>query len=602
MNINENVWEDIKTLMEQSFWGRNSTTDSLIIDLNNEVKEFKQGCEKDDVENSMEEAADVMMIMFCLLYRIKDMNEEISIDQIMENISAKLKSRYKHLYLKNEKLEEEEEKKVWKSAKSIENIINYMFCDNNSCNFCGKVGGANIKVADNNFFCAYCNKQLFVSKKNLLFYNKPNRKKYIQLIIDSIINYAKGNITAPEILRIDNLDVYNSLYNDILMSDNHLKDYFIEYICEKYKLMKLDVIQYCDAVIEGYCITTNDEVLKYIQEIAKGNYNYMRYLPNGEPIKLMNKIKYLTMDVEKRIEKVIKYEARNWNNQLVHKYLLNYNQDGKNRIIECMTIIHYQDEKIRDLTIELSNMYNCVVGCRFCASGALPEETCFLEAIDYVKQLNTCLRESGVNPNEFDNFYVSFAGIGEPSVVYKEIADGMIMIKDLFPKVEFNIATFGFDIDCFNYWNKLDLPIRTLQIPFYSSKPDQLKFIVKNLPSSYKFETVIDKALEYKKSHENCRVKVNYIAMKDINDKDQDVDNFCAGLMKYKSQITIRVSYLNYTKPGEQNNIIAANSERLLEIKKIIEKSGFECYIFGTNVNTELGCGQLAQNHISSRE
>lgn len=600
MNINKNVWEDIKTLMEQSFWGRNSSTKSLINDLNNEVKEFKLGCIKNDVENSMEEAADVMMIMFCLLYRIKGSNEEISIDQIVENISAKLQSRYRHLYVKNEILEEEEEKNVWSSAKSIENVINYMFCDNNSCKFCGKIGGNNIKAADNKFFCKCCNKQIFVSKKNLLFYNRPNRKKYIQLIIDSIINYAKGDDAALEILRIDNLDVYNSLYNDILMDDN-LKSYFVEYICEKYQLKELDVQKYFSVVIEGYIITTN-EVLKYFQEITKGNYNYMRHLPNGEAIKLMNKIKYLTMDVEKRIEKVIKYEARNWNNQLVYKYLLNYAQDGKNRIIECMTIIHYQDEKIRDLTIELSNMYNCVVGCRFCASGALPEKTFFLEAIDYVKQLNTCIRESGVNPNEFDNFYVSFAGIGEPSAVYKEIADGMIMIKDLFPKVEFNIATFGFDIDCFDYWNKLDLPIRTLQIPFYSSKSEQLKFIVKNLPSSYKFETVIDKALEYKKFHESCRIKVNYIAMKDINDQDEEINNLCACLMKYKSQITIRISYLNYTKPGEKNNIIASNSERLAEIKKIIEQKGFDCYVFGTNVNTELGCGQLAQNHISSRE
>lgn len=600
MNINKNVWEDIKTLMEQSFWGRNSSTKSLINDLNNEVKEFKLGCIKNDVENSMEEAADVMMIMFCLLYRIKGSNEEISIDQIVENISAKLQSRYRHLYVKNEILEEEEEKNVWSSAKSIENVINYMFCDNNSCKFYGKIGGNNIKAADNKFFCKCCNKQIFVSKKNLLFYNRPNRKKYIQLIIDSIINYAKGDDAALEILRIDNLDVYNSLYNDILMDDN-LKSYFVEYICEKYQLKELDVQKYFSAVIEGYIITTN-EVLKYFQEITKGNYNYMRHLPNGEAIKLMNKIKYLTMDVEKRIEKVIKYEARNWNNQLVYKYLLNYAQDGKNRIIECMTIIHYQDEKIRDLTIELSNMYNCVVGCRFCASGALPEKTFFLEAIDYVKQLNTCIRESGVNPNEFDNFYVSFAGIGEPSAVYKEIADGMIMIKDLFPKVEFNIATFGFDIDCFDYWNKLDLPIRTLQIPFYSSKSEQLKFIVKNLPSSYKFETVIDKALEYKKFHESCRIKVNYIAMKDINDQDEEINNLCACLMKYKSQITIRISYLNYTKPGEKNNIIASNSERLAEIKKIIEQKGFDCYVFGTNVNTELGCGQLAQNHISSRE
>lgn len=265
-----------------------------------------------------------------------------------------------------------------------------------------------------------------------------------------------------------------------------------------------------------------------------------------------------------------------------------------------MTIIHYKDEEIRDLTVELSNMYNCIVGCRFCASGALPEEACYLDAMDYVRQLNTCLKESGVNPEDFDNFYVSFAGIGEPSVVYKIIAEGMVMICDLYPKVKFNIATFGFDIACFGFWKELDLPIRTLQIPFYSDRRERLKYIVKNLPNSYDFEAIVGQAVEYKNSHPLCRVKINYIAMRGINDDDDDICRLCACLEKYRTQIAVRISFLNYTKPGEENNIMASGNERMCEIKRMLERKGFDCYIFGTDANTELGCGQLVQNHISS--
>ena len=98
LNINEEVWDVIKVLMEDSFWGKNSSNDSLIKNLNNEVDEFIQGCKNNDITNSIEEAADVMMIMFCILYKINGTHKEFMVDEIMSAIIKKLKRRYKHLY------------------------------------------------------------------------------------------------------------------------------------------------------------------------------------------------------------------------------------------------------------------------------------------------------------------------------------------------------------------------------------------------------------------------------------------------------------------------------------------------------------------------
>lgn len=601
MNINQEVWNVIKILMENSFWGSNSSNVSLINDLNNEVDEFIQGFKNNDIINSIEEAADVMMILFCILYKINGAGGEISIDGIMEAIIKKLKRRFQHLY-EGKEMEEKQENEIWKCAKQIENLRNYMFCDNLECEYCGKMGADNIKIESQKFFCRGCGRQIKISKKTVLFYNKKNRKKYVQVVINSILEYVQGNSMAPEILKTDNLKIFNSFCNDILNSKYNLREYFINYVCEKFKIHKEEVSKFCNVVLKNYNRIEVDELFEYCVKINEGNYNILQCLTNKEIIKMKNRLSNLTMDVEKRIEKVIEYNAHNWNNQLVHKYLLKYRKDEVDRIIECMTIIHYQDETIRDLTVELSNMYNCVVGCSFCASGALPETTCFLDALDYVRQLNTCLKESGVDPNEFENFYVSFAGIGEPSVVYKTIAEGMVMIRDLYPKVKFNIATFGFNIECFDYWSAFGLPIRTLQIPFYSDKVEMLKYIVKNLPETYSFETIVKKAINYKNKWPDCRVKINYIAMSGINDSDVDIKRMCNCLEQFKEQIVVKISYLNYTKPGEENNIKSSGSERLSEIKKFLDMKQFNCYIFGTDINTELGCGQLAQNHISSND
>lgn len=67
-------------------------------------------------------------------------------------------------------------------------------------------------------------------------------------------------------------------------------------------------------------------------------------------------------EVVEKISKNIDYNSRNWNKEIIDRYLLKY--DDK-RIIESMTIIHLKDDIQKDLTVEISNMYNCVVGCRF---------------------------------------------------------------------------------------------------------------------------------------------------------------------------------------------------------------------------------------------
>ena len=301
-------------------------------------------------------------------------------------------------------------------------------------------------------------------------------------------------------------------------------------------------------------------------------------------------------EVVEKISKSIDFNSRNWNKERIDKYLLKY--DDK-RIIESMVIIHLKDDIPRDLTIEISNMYNCVVGCIFCASGSLPESQIFLTADDYLKQVETCLEESNLDPNDYPNFYISFAGIGEPSLVKEEIAKGINLIKEKYNNIQVNIATTGFDSSCFNYWNKMNLPIRTLQLSCYAFDLEKIKYIIKNIPKNYNLFDNIKNAIKYKNNHNICRVKINYVVLKELNDSDEDINNLINCLNEFKNDIIIKISFLNYTKKCKENNLISPNKEDMLKIKNILIDNGFKCYLFGTENNTELGCGQLVQNHIS---
>lgn len=597
MNINEKTWDAINLLMEKSLWGTNSSSDSLVTDLKNEVEEFIYGFMQNDNNNSLEEAADVIMIVLCMLYKKKYKDNDFKLDDVMQLIIDKLHRRYGHLYINNETLcELNEEEDRWNEAKHIESNIQFMFCNNEECKCYGKVGGENIKCVDGRYICSECDRPIKITKNSTLFNNRKNKKQYIRQVSEYILQFVRGNLSAPEIFRNDQPKAYEALCKDILISDE-IKHVFINYISEKYNIPKEEVNAFL------YNMGSNEELMKddndlldYVEKIDDYAINHY---PVGKAKKIRNQLCGLTMDVVKTVDKVAKFSARSWNNQLVHKYLLMYDKDSKDRIIECMTIIHYNDDSVRDLTIELSNMYNCVVGCKFCASGALPESVYELEPIDYVRQLNTCIKESGVNPLDFERFYVSFAGIGEPSVVYKDISRGMRMIHDLYPHVRFNIATFGYNVECFEYWNNNCNYIRTLQIPYYSYDIVRLKKIVSNLPRNYNFTEVLEKAVSYKEDHEECRIKINYIVMMNINDTVEDAKYLCKVLCPYKAFIIVKVAYLNYTLPGKESSLESPGTEKLTSINNIFLENGFKSYVFGTSYNTEIGCGQLIQNHIS---
>ena len=301
-------------------------------------------------------------------------------------------------------------------------------------------------------------------------------------------------------------------------------------------------------------------------------------------------------EVIEKISTEIDYNSRNWNKEKIDRYLLKYDE---NRIIESMTIIHLKDLIPRDLTVEISNMYNCIVGCKFCASGSLPQNRIFLSAEDYFSQVETCLAESNINPYDYSNFYIAFTGIGEPSIVKEEVAKGIELIRKKYKNVQINIATTGFDNSCFKYWNDLNLPIRTIQLPFYSCDEEKIRYIITNLPKNYDLLKNIEEAIKYKNNHNLCRIKINYVVINDFNNTENDIEKMIKYLSPFKKDIIIKVSFLNYTKKCKENNLSSPNTEEMINILERLKLENFDCYLFGTENNTELGCGQLVQNYIS---
>ena len=604
-NANVSMYSAINTLMTESLWGKSSSVNSLIANLRSEVQEFIDACKKNNSENIKEEASDILMIVMCLIY-MDDHFETLNPDELALRIVEKLRWRYGHLF-SNEILEDDKEEfQYWENAKAIEKKMQLMFCDNTVCEGFQKIDYNNIEFKDNRFCCKLCGKELVPSFRNMLFYRfKRNANKYFQDICEAAKMFYEGNRQAAVLLQVDHPESFRALscYLDTIKADRSVPQGVIEeYLMRKFHITNSDIQSFFYLASNlAIKMKKQDYLMEtYYTSIVNGNYLAKEQYTLTDWRTIRKKITQLRFDIEKKIDKINGFQARSWDNQVVQKYLLKLpKHDNLVPIIECMSIMHYVKQEVRDLTIELSNMYNCIVGCRFCASGNLPGNAFALQPIDYLRQLNTCIQETGVDPNDFDNFFVSFAGIGEPSFVFKKVTIAMVMIRDLYPSVQFNIATFGYLKECFDYWNCNMLPIRTIQIPLYHIDTVKLKEIIKALPTNYDLIDVIQNAVLYKKGHPECRVKINYIPFKGVNDSDEDVIVFINALKQFKDDIVIKISYLNYTKPAEENGYVSSGRNRLIELNKMFCDNGFDTYIFGTENNTEVGCGQLSQNHIS---
>lgn len=601
MSTSDELQKAITILMETSYWGQASSPESLMEDFQKEVNEFITSLDMQNRDNSMEEAGDVFMMLLCYLYKTCELK---SPDDIMERIIDKLHWRYAHLYKKEELQDSEGEFKRWEDAKKIEHKMHVAFCTNQNCSLFQKAGVGNISFVDGQYICSSCGKKNKPSCANTLLYRCANPEGYVKEVCGFLVEFNKGDESAPVKLWEKNATVSISFYNNFFNPDSkafreEMKDIFIEYVDRKYLIPSTKAEEFLMLFAkEGIRLNKETVFERYCYEVDKNNSAALDLFSNREKTSIKKKMRSLKFGIKTKMERGIDFEARSWNHQTNRKYLLRYSDK---EVLECMTLFHYKGNEAVDLTIELSNMYNCIVGCKFCASGSLPGKPIKLKGLDFVRQLNTCLQKSEEEELEkFGNFYVSFAGIGEPSYVYEEVAKGMIMIRDLYPQIEFNIATFGFRKECFKYWGNINLPIRTLQLPLYHITKDKIAEIVENIPNDYSWEEVLQEAIAYKAGHPLCRVKVNYIPMKGVNDSDETVKRIIDLLEPYKNEIDVKVSYLNETAAAKKNNLITPGKQRLDEIRSMLVNSGFSAYVFGTENHTGgLGCGELVQDYNS---
>ncbi len=234
-------------------------------------------------------------------------------------------------------------------------------------------------------------------------------------------------------------------------------------------------------------------------------------------------------------------------------------------------------------SICISSQVGCNMGCSFCESGKL-KKLRNLEVYEMVQQI--LLIEEDLNIR-IDSIVIM--GIGEPFDNYDNVMDFIrIVNSDHGLKIgarHITVSTCGL-IPGIKRFSEENLQVN-LALSLHAPN-DTLRSTIMKINNAYKINDLLDAVKEYIKKT-NRRVTIEYVMLRDINDKDEHA----LELAKILKGLNVYVNLIPFNEV--ENNIYKKSSkERVLRFLDVLKKHKINVTIrreFGGEVDA--ACGQL---------
>ncbi len=284
------------------------------------------------------------------------------------------------------------------------------------------------------------------------------------------------------------------------------------------------------------------------------------------------------------------YTTEHWKYEKVHRLVLLL----ENKIIECSVFEHLDENKNKvNISVEISSMYGCPMKCNYCASNLI--EGCeFLSSEDILDQIKVAIKYTKVCIEDYPIFIVSFSGIGEPCLIPDKITKAAQLILQQYPNVKFYLSSICVKPNFINILNSSGLPFTSFWVTYVHFDAKKAGKIIPTLSKfKYNFKNIVDKLIFFNL----CKVKINYVFIKDFNDSNKDIEQLLKILEPVKDKVIIRITKINPTVASCQNHLGVVESKRLLKIADLVESKGFQKHIYFTDTNDNFNCGQLIHTY-----
>ena len=276
--------------------------------------------------------------------------------------------------------------------------------------------------------------------------------------------------------------------------------------------------------------------------------------------------------------------------------------DDDMRVFETGVYIHWNQDNLLDIALDLSLMSGCTEKCKFCASSLSSGKRLRNDAVvEQVEQSLKFLCEYRPEVcSSLKKLTISFQGMGEvtqiPTKILKEIIDQIKREYSSKYNCIFLVSTIGKNPDRIIEWADNNIVFETVQFSLHSALDHKrIRLIQEDLPS---IENVIEAIDLYKKKYPNTLVKINYLLMngEDISNCQYEDFNALVNLLENKDKDTwlVKISHLNSTIPSEKNNLRKVSSAQLHDAINYLINKGINCYEYGSKSDIGISCGQLA--------
>jgi adenine C2-methylase RlmN of 23S rRNA A2503 and tRNA A37 len=288
------------------------------------------------------------------------------------------------------------------------------------------------------------------------------------------------------------------------------------------------------------------------------------------------------------------YLTEHWKYEKVHRLVLSF----CDKVIECSVFEHLDEKKNKvNASVEISSMYGCPVGCKYCASNLIGGCQ-FLTPEEMFMQVKTAIEYTGVPIKDYPIVIVSFSGIGEPSLIPDRIITAAHLIIRQYPEAKFYLASTCVKPELIDILGSSGLPFRSFWVTYIHYDTQKASQVIPSLRNhQYNFKKIVDRL----KSFDLCKVKINCVFIKDFNDSNKDIEHLLRMLGPIKDKVIIRITRINPTAASCNNRLGIVNSKRLLEIAELIEGKGFQKHIYFTETNDNFNCGQLSDQYYRTK-
>lgn len=280
------------------------------------------------------------------------------------------------------------------------------------------------------------------------------------------------------------------------------------------------------------------------------------------------------------------------NNFFFDKILINTVQQDKDGTIKFL--LELSDKNFIEVVLMsfdygysvcLTSQVGCNMGCKFCASGLIKKSR-DIAVGEFIKQF-IIAKKYLYELTQKDLTHIVVMGIGEPFDNFNNLIQFLEVIKQqkglCISSRKITVSTCGL-VNKIKEWTKLNNQVN-LAVSLHGSN-DEVRNKIMPINRAFNIKTLIDAIDEYIEKT-NRRVTIEYIMIKDLNDKPEHAYEL---IELFKNKL-VYINLIPYN-PVFENSFV--RSKKSKEFYDILKSSGITCTIRqekGSGIDA--ACGQL---------